>query len=94
MGRLELRLLSLWLQPGFSHCAFDEMLLNSFAVAARKRSQILAHMLGSTAVNFIGEPHAVHCGPWFCLSSMTLPLPVMRKFGLAAISPQYRSAHF
>jgi hypothetical protein len=25
---------------------------------------------GSIAVNFIGDPHAVHCGPWFCLSSM------------------------
>jgi hypothetical protein len=25
--------------------------------------------LGSIAVNFIGEPHAVHCGPWFCVSS-------------------------
>jgi hypothetical protein len=28
--------------------------------------------LGSIAVNFIGEPHAVHCGPWFCVSSMRL----------------------
>jgi hypothetical protein len=26
--------------------------------------------LGSIAVNFIGDPHAVHCGPWFCVSSM------------------------
>jgi hypothetical protein len=26
--------------------------------------------LGSIAVNFIGEPQAVHCGPWFCVSSM------------------------
>jgi len=28
------------------------------------------HMLGSIAVNFIGESQAVHCGPWFCASSM------------------------
>jgi hypothetical protein len=26
--------------------------------------------LGSIAVNFIGEPQAVHCGPWFCVSSI------------------------
>jgi hypothetical protein len=25
------------------------------------------------ADSFIGEPQAVHCGPWFCLSSMVLP---------------------
>ena len=25
---------------------------------------------GSIAVNLIGEPQAVHCGPWFCVSSM------------------------
>ena len=25
---------------------------------------------GSIAVNFMGEPQAVHCGPWFCVSSM------------------------
>jgi uncharacterized protein (DUF4415 family) len=29
--------------------------------------------LGSIADNFMGEPQAVHCGPWFCLSSMALP---------------------
>jgi hypothetical protein len=29
-------------------------------------------MLGSITDNFIGEPQAVHCGPWFCLSSMAL----------------------
>ena len=27
-------------------------------------------MLGSIAVNLMGEPQAVHCGPWFCASSM------------------------
>src|ERR1700730_15579330 len=27
-------------------------------------------MLGSIAASLIGEPQAVHCGPWFCLSSM------------------------
>lgn len=25
--------------------------------------------LGSIAASFIGEPQAVHCGPWFCASS-------------------------
>jgi hypothetical protein len=30
-------------------------------------------MLGSIAVNFIGEPQAAHCGPWFWLSSTSLP---------------------
>lgn len=29
--------------------------------------------LGSIAVNFIGEPQVVHCGPWFCTSSMGFP---------------------
>jgi hypothetical protein len=29
-------------------------------------------LLGSIATNFIGEPQAVHCGPWFCLSSKAL----------------------
>ena len=28
---------------------------------------------GSIAVNLMGEPQAVHCGPWFCLSSMSVP---------------------
>ena len=27
-------------------------------------------MLGSIAASFMGEPQAVHCGPWFCASSM------------------------
>jgi hypothetical protein len=27
-------------------------------------------MLGSIAANLMGEPQAVHCGPWFCVSSM------------------------
>jgi hypothetical protein len=31
--------------------------------------------LGSIAVNFIGELQLVHCGPWFCTSSMGLPSP-------------------
>jgi hypothetical protein len=29
--------------------------------------------LGSIAVNFIGELQVVHCGPWFCTSSMDFP---------------------
>jgi hypothetical protein len=32
--------------------------------------------LGSIAVNFIGEPQVVHCGPWFCTSSIGLPLTI------------------
>src|ERR1700675_565142 len=28
------------------------------------------NVLGSIAVNLIGEPQAVHCGPWFCVSSI------------------------
>ena len=27
-------------------------------------------MLGSIAASLMGEPQAVHCGPWFCASSM------------------------
>jgi len=27
-------------------------------------------MLGSIAASLVGEPQAVHCGPWFCASSM------------------------
>jgi hypothetical protein len=36
--------------------------------------------LGSIADNFMGESQAVHCGPWFCLSSMALPLVWRREF--------------
>jgi len=38
-------------------------------------------MLGSIAVSLMGEPQAVHCGPWFCLSSMCCPLkwPSVRR---------------
>jgi hypothetical protein len=35
-------------------------------VNVRKSRPVL---LGSIAVSFIGEPQAVHCGPWFCTSS-------------------------
>ena len=31
------------------------------------------NVLGSIAANLIGEPQAVHCGPWFCVSSMVAP---------------------
>src|SRR5258705_2541000 len=34
--------------------------------------------IGSIAVNLIGEPQAVHCGPWFCVSSICL-LPSVRR---------------
>jgi hypothetical protein len=29
--------------------------------------------LGSIAASFMGEPQAVHSGPWFCMSSMCCP---------------------
>lgn len=69
-----------WRCPHFSHGAVDDMPLNSLASRARKRSQVLASQVlalrvlarhaGSIAVNLMGEPQAVHCGPWFCESSM------------------------
>jgi hypothetical protein len=43
---------------------------------------------GSIAVSFIGEPQAVHCGPWFCESSMASP-----QFG-ALSSPASQPAAF
>jgi hypothetical protein len=33
----------------------------------------LPNELGSIAVNLIGELQLVHCGPWFCTSSMASP---------------------
>jgi len=37
---------------------------------ANVRKSRPGELLGSIADNFIGEPQAVHCGPWFCVSSM------------------------
>ena len=34
------------------------------------------HMLGSITDNLMGEPHAAHSGPWFCLSSIRDPMLV------------------
>jgi hypothetical protein len=34
---------------------------------------------GSIAVSFMGEPQAVHCGPWVCLSSMACAPSVRRS---------------
>ena len=45
-------------------------LLHSGQVNVRKS---WPNVLGSIAVNLIGEPQAVHCGPWFCVSSMIWP---------------------
>jgi hypothetical protein len=45
-------------------------LLHSGQVNVRKS---WPNVLGSIAVNLIGEPQAVHCGPWFCVSSMVAP---------------------
>ena len=70
-----------WRCPRFSHSAVDDMPLNSLASWARKRPQVSGFckswllqswpgMLGSIAASLMGEPQAVHCGPWFCASSM------------------------
>jgi hypothetical protein len=42
--------------------------------------------LGSIAVNFIGESHAVHCGPWFCVSSMPLSCSSRGRRSLSALA--------
>jgi hypothetical protein len=34
----------------------------------------LPYMLGSIAVNFIGESHAVHRGPWFAHRACVVPV--------------------
>jgi hypothetical protein len=60
-------------------------LLHSGQVNVRKSWPVL---LGSIAESFIGEPQAVHCGPWFCLSSMALP-----QFG-ALSSPESHPTAF
>ena len=48
------------------------MPLNPFAVAGNVRKS-WPNALGSIAVNLIGEPQVVHCGPWFCVSRMCWP---------------------
>jgi hypothetical protein len=50
-------------------------------------------LLGSIAVNFIGEPQAAHCGPWFCVSSMCCSPAVSPQFG-ALSSPATQPAAF
>jgi hypothetical protein len=77
------------LQPSLSHRAVDEVPLDPFAFRASKRSQVLAQRARSIAVSFIGEPQAVHCGPWLCLSSM----PCSPQFG-ALSSPASQPAAF
>jgi hypothetical protein len=42
--------------------------------------------LGSIAVNFIGEPQAVHCGPWFWVSSMVLSCSARDQRSLSALA--------
>jgi hypothetical protein len=58
------------LQPSLSHGAVDEVPLDSLAFRAVNVRKSWPDAPGSTAVSFIGEPQAVHCGPWFCVSSM------------------------
>ena len=60
-------------QPGLGYGAVDEVPLNPFAFGTGKRSQILAGTARLDRGEFHGEPQAVHCGPWLCLSSMVLP---------------------
>jgi hypothetical protein len=38
--------------------------------------------LGSIAESFIGEPQAVHLGPWFCASSIGVPSIRRSKFAV------------
>jgi hypothetical protein len=45
-------------------------LLHSGQVNVRKS---WPNVLGSIAVNLIGEPQAVHCGPWLCVEHVLLP---------------------
>ena len=55
----------------FSRAIWDLVNCNGpVALWASKRRKSWPGALGSIAVNFIGEPQAVHCGPWFCMSSM------------------------
>jgi hypothetical protein len=70
MSKLAWRSL-LWRYPSLGHRALSITrrwtLLHSGQVNVRKS---WPNVLGSIAVNLIGEPQAVHCGPWFCVSSM------------------------
>jgi hypothetical protein len=59
---------------GFNHASVTALsmtcrwtLLHCGQVKVRRSRPVL---LGSIADSFIGEPQAVHCGPWFCTSSM------------------------
>src|ERR1700726_2165231 len=54
-------------------------LLHSGQVNVRKS---WPNVLGSIAVNLIGEPQAVHCGPWFCVSSIVAAPLSQPQFGV------------
>jgi hypothetical protein len=45
------------------------------------------------AAESIGEPQAVHCGPWFCVSSMRRFPEVSPQFGVLS-SPASQPAAF
>jgi hypothetical protein len=64
--------------PSLSHCTFDYMPLNDLALWASERSQVLAPH--ARLNHRQREPQAVHCGPWFCLSSIALPSVWRSKF--------------
>jgi hypothetical protein len=59
-------------------------LLHSGQVNVRKS---WPNVLGSIAVNLIGEPQAVHCGPWFWVSSMCGLPPQFRALSSPASHP-------
>jgi len=59
-------------------------LLHSGQVNVRKS---WPNVLGSIAVNLIGEPQAVHCGPWFWVSSMCCLPPQFRALSSPASRP-------
>jgi hypothetical protein len=52
-------------------------LLQCWQVKVRKSWPV---WLGSIADNLIGEPQAVHSGPWFCASSTGVPSVGRSKF--------------
>jgi len=59
-------------------------LLHSGQVNVRKS---WPNVLGSIAVNLIGERQAVHCGPWFWVSSMCCLPPQFRALSSPASHP-------
>jgi hypothetical protein len=74
--------LALRLQPNLGHGTVDQVPLNPFAFRAGKGRKSWPAALGSIAVSFMGEPHAQHCGRWFCASSI-VDFRSIRRFEFA-----------